>query len=164
MNRMTIYIILGLLALSIIAYFIFRQKPKSELDNYFISTQSQSNDRVKNLNLDKSSEDASYILDTNKLSIPSIEKLEIANFDPQRPDREAVVVDASESGSERLNFAMAATPKPDTKFTEVDGAHNIVSINFLHYSFALLLLTKHFSLIGQWHSQFGWGGGLRWQF
>jgi CopA family copper-resistance protein len=26
------------------------------------------------------------------------------------------------------------------------------------------LLTKHFSLIGQWHSQFGWGGGLRWQF
>ncbi|MHB1307154.1 MAG: multicopper oxidase domain-containing protein [Limisphaerales bacterium] len=26
------------------------------------------------------------------------------------------------------------------------------------------LLTKHFSLIGQWHSHFGWGGGLRWQF
>ena len=26
------------------------------------------------------------------------------------------------------------------------------------------LLTKHFSLIGQWHSDFGWGGGLRWQF
>jgi len=26
------------------------------------------------------------------------------------------------------------------------------------------LLTKHFSLIGQWHSEFGWGGGLRWQF
>ena len=26
------------------------------------------------------------------------------------------------------------------------------------------LLTKHFSLIGQWHSQFGWGGGLRWLF
>ena len=25
-------------------------------------------------------------------------------------------------------------------------------------------LTKNFSLIGQWHSQFGWGGGLRWQF
>jgi len=29
---------------------------------------------------------------------------------------------------------------------------------------ASYLLTKHFSLIGQWHSQFGWGGGLRWQF
>ncbi len=26
------------------------------------------------------------------------------------------------------------------------------------------LLRKNFSLIGQWHSQFGWGGGLRWQF
>ncbi|HEX2770487.1 MAG TPA: multicopper oxidase domain-containing protein [Geobacteraceae bacterium] len=26
------------------------------------------------------------------------------------------------------------------------------------------LLTKHFSLIGQWHSRFGWGGGLRWEF
>ena len=26
------------------------------------------------------------------------------------------------------------------------------------------LVGKHFSLIGQWHSQFGWGGGLRWQF
>jgi CopA family copper-resistance protein len=26
------------------------------------------------------------------------------------------------------------------------------------------LLGKHFSLIGQWHSRFGWGGGLRWQF
>ena len=26
------------------------------------------------------------------------------------------------------------------------------------------LLTKNLSLIGQWHSQFGWGGGLRWRF
>jgi len=26
------------------------------------------------------------------------------------------------------------------------------------------LLNKNFSLIGQWHSEFGWGGGLRWQF
>lgn len=26
------------------------------------------------------------------------------------------------------------------------------------------LLTRSFSLIGQWHSRFGWGGGLRWQF
>lgn len=26
------------------------------------------------------------------------------------------------------------------------------------------LLSKHFSLVGQWHSEFGWGGGLRWQF
>ena len=26
------------------------------------------------------------------------------------------------------------------------------------------LIDKHLSLIGQWHSEFGWGGGLRWQF
>jgi len=26
------------------------------------------------------------------------------------------------------------------------------------------MMTKHFSLIGQWHSRFGWGGGLRWLF
>lgn len=74
MNRMTIYIIIGLLLLGLIAYFIFRPKSKSVLDDYFISTQSQTNDRVKNLNLDKASEDASYILDTNKLTFPSIEK------------------------------------------------------------------------------------------
>lgn len=71
---MTTYIILGLLVLTIIAYFIFRPKPKSELDNYFISTQLQSNDRVKHLNLDQPSEDASYILDTKKLSFPNVVK------------------------------------------------------------------------------------------
>ena len=26
------------------------------------------------------------------------------------------------------------------------------------------IMTKHFSLVGQWHSRFDWGGGLRWQF
>ncbi len=26
------------------------------------------------------------------------------------------------------------------------------------------LLSKNFSLVGQWHSRFGWGGGLRWLF
>jgi len=26
------------------------------------------------------------------------------------------------------------------------------------------MMTKHFSLVGQWHSGFGWGGGLRWLF
>ncbi|MDA3797923.1 MAG: multicopper oxidase domain-containing protein [Kiritimatiellae bacterium] len=29
---------------------------------------------------------------------------------------------------------------------------------------ASYLLSKHFSIIGQWHSDFGWGGGLGWQF
>ncbi len=91
MNRMTIYIILGLLALSVTAYFIFRQKPKSALDNYFISTQSQSNDRVKNLNLENPSEDASYILDTNKLSFPDIVR-EIEDIEYKAdPEREWVI-------------------------------------------------------------------------
>ncbi len=77
---MTIYIILGLLLLGLTAYFIFKPKNNSVLDDYFISTQSQTNDRVKNLNLDKASEDVSYILDTNKLSFPDI-KRETENVD-----------------------------------------------------------------------------------
>ncbi|MFZ3047073.1 MAG: hypothetical protein WA151_14265, partial [Desulfatirhabdiaceae bacterium] len=26
------------------------------------------------------------------------------------------------------------------------------------------MMTRHFSMIAQWHSRFGWGGGLCWQF
>lgn len=88
---MTIYIILGLLALSVLAYFAFRHKPKSELDNYFISTQSQSNDRVKNLNLDKPSEDASYILDANKLSFPDIIRVSENVEYKADPEREWII-------------------------------------------------------------------------
>jgi hypothetical protein len=29
---------------------------------------------------------------------------------------------------------------------------------------ATYLISKHFSLVGQWHSDFWWSGGLRWQF
>lgn len=29
---------------------------------------------------------------------------------------------------------------------------------------ASYILSKHVSLLGQWHSEFGWGGGLRWEF
>jgi len=47
-----------------------KKKDQPDTDGYYISTQSQSDDRVKVLNLDKPSEDASYILDTNKLAIP----------------------------------------------------------------------------------------------
>jgi hypothetical protein len=43
---------------------------KNQKTQYYISTQSESNERVKYLHLDKISEDASYILDTNKLVIP----------------------------------------------------------------------------------------------
>jgi hypothetical protein len=29
---------------------------------------------------------------------------------------------------------------------------------------ASYILSKHVSLLGQWHSEFGWGGGLHWEF
>lgn len=88
---MTIYIITGLFLLGIVIYFIFKPKTKSVLDDYFISTQSQSNERIKNLNLDKPSENASYILDTNQLSFPDIEReTESAEYKAD-PDREWVI-------------------------------------------------------------------------
>jgi hypothetical protein len=91
MNTMTIYITLGLLVLAIIGYFLFISKSKSELDNYFISTQLQSDDRIKNLNLDKPSEDASYILDTNNLSFPEIVR-ETENVEYKaEPEREWII-------------------------------------------------------------------------
>jgi len=71
---MTFSIISGLLLIGIVAYFLLKSKPKSDLENYFISTQSESNERIKNLDLDKASEDASYILDITKLSIPDIKR------------------------------------------------------------------------------------------
>lgn len=39
-------------------------------EDYFISTEGETNERVKSLSLDKPSEDASYILDTSKLVFP----------------------------------------------------------------------------------------------
>ncbi|MFC0518929.1 cell division protein ZipA C-terminal FtsZ-binding domain-containing protein [Mucilaginibacter angelicae] len=49
-----------------------KQKPKGieTGDGYFISTQSQTDQRVKDLGMDKPSENASYILDKSKLTIP----------------------------------------------------------------------------------------------
>jgi hypothetical protein len=49
-----------------------KQKPKgiSTGDGYFISTQSETDQRVKDLGMDKPSENASYILDKSKLTIP----------------------------------------------------------------------------------------------
>lgn len=88
---MTIYITSGLLLVVLVAYFFLKSKPKSSTANYFISTQSQSNERVKNLNLDTPSEVASYILDTTKLSIPAI-KRETENVEYKaNPDKDWVI-------------------------------------------------------------------------
>lgn len=43
---------------------------KRDSDEYFFSTETQSNERIKKFKLDKKSEDASYILDTKQLKIP----------------------------------------------------------------------------------------------
>lgn len=88
---MTIYIIMGILLLGIIAYYFFRSKSKPVSDGYFVSTQSQSNERVKNLNLDGCSEDASYILDTNKLSFPDIKRENDAIEYKADPERELII-------------------------------------------------------------------------
>lgn len=89
--RKMAYIIIGLLFLGIVAYFLFKPKKKSISDEYFISTQGQSDNRIKSLSLDKPSEEASYILDTNKLSIP---KKEIENESKEYkadPEREFII-------------------------------------------------------------------------
>jgi cell division protein ZipA len=88
---MTFYIICGLLVIGLVAHLFLRRKPKSGLDNYFISTESQSNERVKNLGLDKPSEDASYILDITKLSVPHIKReTESAEYKTD-PDKDWVI-------------------------------------------------------------------------
>lgn len=49
------------------------KKNPIELDDYFISTQSESNERIRKLKMDKPSENASDILDANLLIIPKAE-------------------------------------------------------------------------------------------
>ncbi|MEL6589469.1 MAG: cell division protein ZipA C-terminal FtsZ-binding domain-containing protein [Bacteroidota bacterium] len=68
---MTILIIIaGLLIIGALVYFNFKAKSQDSTDQFFISTQSQSKERIKGLNLDTPSEDASYILDKSKLNFP----------------------------------------------------------------------------------------------
>lgn len=66
------YILIGILAIGLIFYFFSRQKNKSVTQGYLISTQGESEERIKNLNLDSASENASHILDPERLSIPEI--------------------------------------------------------------------------------------------
>lgn len=68
------YILIGIIALGLVAYFFFKQKNKSATQDYFISTQGESEERVKKLDLDSASENASYILDIKKLSFPKTGK------------------------------------------------------------------------------------------
>lgn len=82
MNKIS-FTVIGIIALGIIAYFLLKTKSKTVEPDYFISTQEQSEERVKNLNLDTASEDASYILDTNRLSFPkTIKETEDVEYKP----------------------------------------------------------------------------------
>lgn len=75
---MTLYIIAAvLIVVALIVYRVFLPKSSSTKSGYFISTQSESNERVKSLQLDKRSEDVSYILDTSRLTFPHM---------PPKPD------------------------------------------------------------------------------
>lgn len=96
---MSIYIVFGLLIFAILAYFLLKKKPNSELDNMFYSTQSESKERVRKLNLDKHSEDVSYILDTNKLSFPIIQK-ETEHLEYKADPEREFIINLIPTGSE----------------------------------------------------------------
>lgn len=88
---MAFSIFVAVLILGILTYIIFRSKSNSGSEDFFVSTQSQSNERIKDLNLDKASEDASHILDESKLAIPTINR----NLDKTEykadPEREWII-------------------------------------------------------------------------
>ena len=63
--------------------YLFKPKNKPAIQDYFISTQGQSEERVKKLDFNKASENASYILDTNRLSfLKSIKQTGDAEYKP----------------------------------------------------------------------------------
>jgi ZipA, C-terminal FtsZ-binding domain len=80
------YVIIGIIAIGLIAYFLLKPKTKTMEGDYFISTQTQSDDRIKKLNLNSSSENNSNILDESKLSFPNIirEKKTEYKSDPEK--------------------------------------------------------------------------------
>jgi cell division protein ZipA len=80
------YILIGIIALGVIAYFFFKRKSKTVTQDYFISTQGQSEERVQTLDLNNTSEIASYILDTKRLSFPKPAK-DTGDFE-YKPDTE----------------------------------------------------------------------------
>jgi cell division protein ZipA len=72
MNKTVLLVILALICMGLLVYF-FRSKPNKDQaldEDYFISTEGETEDRVRSLALDKPSEDASSILDTSKLVFP----------------------------------------------------------------------------------------------
>ena len=97
---MIIYIVAGLIVIGLVAFLLWWQKPSSILDSHFISTESQSRERVRDLDLDRSSEDASYILDSTKLVFPnSNEDADNAEW-KANPDKDWVLELSAVNGEE----------------------------------------------------------------
>ncbi|WP_298236641.1 cell division protein ZipA C-terminal FtsZ-binding domain-containing protein [uncultured Algibacter sp.] len=70
------YIIIGIIIIGFLFFFVKGKKSKSDQDDFFISTASQSSDRIEQLGLNESSEDVSHILDESQLQIPEIKAKE----------------------------------------------------------------------------------------
>ncbi|EZH75883.1 hypothetical protein ATO12_03575 [Aquimarina atlantica] len=93
MNKIT-YIIIGIIIIIIIGVIFFLTKnSNSELnqDDFFITTASQSADRIEKLGLNKSSEDMSHILDESQLKLPKIENKEEKDEYKAEPSREWII-------------------------------------------------------------------------
>ena len=86
---MVVYIIAAIFLLCLLAYFYL--KPALNQGGYFIASQSQTNERIRNLSLDTPSENASYILDTSKLSFSEITETKEKVEYKADPDRECVI-------------------------------------------------------------------------
>jgi cell division protein ZipA len=69
MNRTFIILAVIVVVLAVIIYFIWIRKTQSNKGDYFISTQTQSNQRIDKLGLNLPSDNASYILDRSRIEI-----------------------------------------------------------------------------------------------
>lgn len=63
-----------------------------------------------------------------------------------------------------FQFAVAKHLDITPRFTVVAEAEYDTKEKWEGRASATFLISKHLSLVGQWHSDFWWGGGLRWQF
>lgn len=75
MNKMT-YIIIGIIIIGLLFFIVNGKKTKSDQDDFFISTASQSSVRIEKLGLNEATEDVSHILDESQLQIPEIKNKE----------------------------------------------------------------------------------------
>lgn len=105
---MALFIPFGLFLLALLTYIIFKsKKSKRKPNGYFISTESLSKGRVKELELDMPSEDASYILQSAKLSFPDTTR-EIRN--------EVYGADPAMEWIVNLNYANGTVFKEDLRW------------------------------------------------